>query len=354
MRKLSKIKNLVAAFTVVLGLGAFTGCGDVKKGETVATTENEVENTELKVVRIGAGDATGLQLIDLAKIAQNKGYLEEELNAIGYKYEVFGFQGQGPEINSALMSGSIDVGIYGDFPALTSKANGADTTIISIANPQYTYGVFAGPEEIKTPKDLEGKKVVVQQGTTLYYFWEQYAKANDIDLSKVQVINSNVVDATSLIQTKDADAFISAYSSLKYYEATGLGHVIESNDISADGYTATVVNIDNKYLENNKEVAVAINKALIRASEDAQSNPDDVYAILGNTYGDAGAEFAKAAYGFDSKLSYFKPEITPEIKAYFKETVNWMKENKIIDTDIDVDTYLDSSYYEQAKKELGK
>lgn len=42
---------------------------------------------------IARGLANNLQLIDLVKLAQNNGFLEEELNAVGYTYEVYGFQG---------------------------------------------------------------------------------------------------------------------------------------------------------------------------------------------------------------------------------------------------------------------
>lgn len=363
MKNKGIVKKIGAVlFATVITAGTLVGCGADKAeaestiekvSEAEEATDVKVEKDDYKVVRIGAGDANNLQLIDLVKLAQNNGFLEEELNAVGYTYEVYGFQGQGPEINTALMSNSIDVGVYGDFPALTSKASGADTTVIAIANPIFTYGVLAS-NDIQTPKDLEGKNVVVQQGTTLYYFWEQYAAKNGIDTSKVQVINSNVVDAVSLIQTGDADAFVSAYSSLKYYEATGIGHLVGSDDISSDGYSATVVNISNTFLKENPDVAVAINKALIRASEDAQKNPDAAYAILGNTYGDAGAPFAKAAYGFDETLSYFTPEITDEVRDYFAKTAQWMTANHILAAEVDLDTYLDNSYYEKAVSELGK
>lgn len=361
-----KIKTLlkkVALLTATVALVAFglTGCGSTTEKpeastEVNASTENTerktVDTSELKPFRVGCGDASKNQLNDLAAVAQNSGYLEEELNKVGYTLQVIGFQGQGPEINAALMSGSLDAGNYAEFPAFTSKASGAKTTIVALSDTQLAYGILAGSDDIKTLKDLEGKKIVVQQGTVLHYVWEQIAVEAGIDVSKVEVINSNVVDGISLIQTGDADALISSANSLKNFERQGVGHLLEG--IPETAYSLTLFNFSNEFLKEAPEVAVAVNKALIRAYNDVVENPQLFYDLLGERYGEGGAELIEATYTIDSSLEYIYPEFDDELNSHLHAVYDWMYSNSLLASEIDVDVYVDSSYFEQALEELGE
>lgn len=103
MKNKGIVKKIGAVlFATVITAGTLVGCGaDKAEAESIIekvseaeeATDVKVEKDDYKVVRIGAGDANNLQLIDLVKLAQNNGFLEEELNAVGYTYEVYGFQG---------------------------------------------------------------------------------------------------------------------------------------------------------------------------------------------------------------------------------------------------------------------
>lgn len=353
--RVKKLLLAVAIGTMVIGA---TGCGT--KTESSNGTENAVAsekttqtNGELKEFRVGCGDATNNQLNDLAQVAQNNGYLEEELNKVGYTLKVTGFQGQGPEINAAIMSGSLNAGNYAEFPSYTSKASGADTTIVAVTDPQLLYGILAKDENIKTVKDLEGKKIVVQQGTSLQYVWNRIVDETGIDESKVEVINSNVVDGLSLVQTGDADAVLSSASSVQNFENQGQGHAVEG--INADvAYTVTLFNVSNKILQESPDVAVAINKALIRSYEEVKNDPEKLYSVLGSRYGEKGADVIKDTYTINGSLDYISPEINDDFFTYMNDTYAWMKDKSLLAKDIDPNTYIDRSYYEKAVEELGE
>ncbi len=355
MKKLN-IKKLLLAVTLGTMLVAATGCGTETTDQTKnngATEKATQTRGELKEFRVGCGDATQNQLNDLAGVAQNNGYLEEELNKVGYTLKVTGFQGQGPEINAAIMSGSLDAGNYAEFPAYTSKASGADTSIVAVTNPKYTYGILAKSDDIKTVKDLEGKKIVVQQGMALQYIWELIVADAGIDESKVEVINSNVTDGLSLLQTGDADAVLSSATSILNFAEQGQGHVVEGIN-SEKIYTTTLFNVSNKILKESPELAVAINKALIRSYEQVKKDPEVLYSTLGQRYGESGADLVKETYNIDGSLDYLNPQMGDDFKTYMNTTYTWMKEHSLLSQDFDVDTYIDASYYQKAADELGK
>lgn len=350
MRKWNVKKVLL---TVTLGTMLFAAAGCGRQNGDSSKTGASTGSGKLKEFRVGCGDATNNQLNDLAEVAQSKGYLEEELNQVGYTLKVTGFQGQGPEINAAIMSDSLDAGNYAEFPSYTSKASGADTTIVAVSDPKLTYGILAKDDKIQTVKDLAGKKIVVLQGSALQYVWEQIEAAAGLDKDSVEVINSNVADGLSLLQTGDADAVLSSASSIQNFASQGQGHALEGIDADAI-YTTTVFNVSNKLLKEAPEVAVAVNKALIRAYEDVKADPQQLYSILGERYGDNGADAIKTAYTIDGSLDYLTPQINDTFRDYMENTYTWMKEQSLLAGDIDLDSYIDGSYYEQAAKELGK
>ncbi|MBR4182483.1 MAG: ABC transporter substrate-binding protein [Lachnospiraceae bacterium] len=316
------------------------------------STEEPAASGELIPFRVGCGDASSNHLGDLASIAQDKGFLEEELNKVGFTLEAIGFQGAGPEVNAAILSGSLDAGSYAEFPAITNKAVGADTTVVAIANPKQLYGILVASDEIQSVKDLEGKRIVVAQGTTLQYGWDSIVRETGIDAGKIEIINANVMDGTSLLQTGDADALISTKISVELFALSGLGHLLE--DVPEDVYGQILLTVDNGLLKEHPEVAVAYNKALIRASEYAQNDPEGVFSILGAAYGEAGALVYANGYTVDGSLSYLTPEINDSNLSSIKNVYEWLNTNGLLASEIDIDSLVDSQYYEQAAAELGK
>ena len=350
-----KIVLLVVATVLAVGLVGCGGTKDTKTEEKKASNDAGKDggsSSDLKPFRVGCGDASKNTLNDLAAVAQKNGYLEEELNKVGYTLQVTGFQGQGPEINAALMSGSLDAGNYAELPALTSKASGADTTVIALSDRQLQYGILTGSDNIKTVKDLEGKKIVVQQGTVIQYVWEQIVKATGINADKIEIINSNPVDGISLIQTGDADALVSSANSLENYARQGVGHIVE--EVPDTAYSLTLFNISNAFLKKAPEVAVAVNKALIRTYDDVVADPQILYDTLGERYGDGGAEIIKSTYTVNDSLEYLYPEFDDSFNSYIHTFYDWMEANSLLASEVDVDTYFDSSYFQKALEELGK
>lgn len=345
---MSNLKNIskkvalifILAGTLVLGL---TGCSANEEASGAS-------KGGLKELRVGVGGSDGSEAMEVAKLAYDKGWLAEELKAAGYKLKVVPLTTGGPEINEALAAGQLDAAIYGDFPAFTSKSNGIDTTIVALTNQKNQYGIVVN-DKIDTPKDLEGKKVIVPTGTVAQYYWEHFAEANDIDVSKVEIINA-ATDAISLLQTGDADAYaITAYIAA-YYETLGVGKVLKSDVEVTDGSTTFVFEVKSSLLKKDKDLGIAINKALIRAYEAAVENPEELYKALESE--NVSADAWKAAYSFDDTLSFLSPQITDEELAYYDKLNDWLYDKGNIQEKVDVDSFVDTSYYEKAKEALSK
>lgn len=315
-----------------------------------ATVTEAASKTEEKEIRIGGpGSEDSALNMELMNVAYRQGYLEDELKKAGYKLEFTFFAGAGPALNEALASDEIDVAVYGDLPAFVGKSNGADTKLIASTNSDLQYGIVTANDEIKEAKDLEGKNVIVPEGTAIQYFWENYAKQKGIDTDKVNTINA-AEDAASLLMTGDADAVVSTLCGAQSYIHMGIGKLLDTGAGLEDTSSSYVVAAQNSYLEDNPEAAVAINKALIESS-DAVLNDENV--LYKSSEGEnLSAEGWKEVYAYDTSFTYLTPEITSEEKEYWDKFDQWLVDHKLLKEKVDLSEFVDTSYYEQAKKQL--
>lgn len=351
-RLLKKGKLYIALIlTAAMLIMSLSACGsssssDAEDADSSADSSDDTSDSEeLKVLRIAANGATGYPMLELGNLALDAGYLEEELNAVGYTIEWYIFT-SGTEVNEALASGEVDAAIYGDFPAFTSKSSGLDVTVVATTNQRVQYGILS-TGEISSPSDFEGKTVVFVLGSIQQYFWEKYVEVTGIDGDAIEVVGST--DFASLLTTGSADAAPGNLYLEVYMESLGIGTVVEYGS-DYDIYTTFVVNATNDLLEESPEAAVAINKALIRAYEDAVEDPELLYeAVATETYS---VDVMRVQYEWDETLWYLDPEISDETFEYYEELNEWMYENGLISETVDIDSFIDTSYYYQALEEL--
>ena len=114
--------NKIFAFLLagVLSLG-IVGCGSAGSSDSSSTEQAASSASgDLKPLRLGCPGFDDYPLLENGKLAYDKGYLEEELNAAGYTLDLVTFQEAGPAINEAYASGELDMAFYGDYPAATA------------------------------------------------------------------------------------------------------------------------------------------------------------------------------------------------------------------------------------------
>lgn len=341
----------------VLALG-FTGCGSNSKGSANSDQTSQVssssdskqsdtkKDSNLTPFRIGIGGSAGASIVESAGLAIQNGYFEEELAKVGYVPEYVYFSGAGPEINEAFAGQKIDAAIVGDFPTLVAKSNGIDNTIVAVTNQKVNYGILTTVKGAKTIEDLEGKTAVVFGGSITQFFWQSYLQKKGVDYDSIPTVNST--DATTLLTSGDAQIYpVTAYMSYTL-EEKGLGHVIDTSD--SDIWTTFVFEVSSKLLKENDEIGTAVNKALIRAAKAAQDDPKGYYKALAGDMVSASAW--EKYYSADPTLANLSPEITDEMIKYYKNENKWLLDNGVIKNSVDISTFVNTSYYEKAKKEL--
>ena len=137
---------------------------------------------------------------------------------------------------------------------------------------------------IQTPKDLEGKKLGILQGTTSQVFADRFIEKHKLDRSKVQIVNLTPVAIQSSIMTKEIDAG-SLWQPFVYSvkKQLGDGSIIFADSDAYVGYFSTAVQKD--WAKQNPKLVEAVLRAHIKAEEFAKSNPDEAVAIVAQEIG---------------------------------------------------------------------
>lgn len=352
MRKLGKLL-VTAALAATMAFGVI-GCGSSgKTQETENAKKQEQSNSDdaAKIkVRIGCVGENNV-LTDALGIAQEKGYLDEEMEKAGYEAEVIGFAQAGPAINEAFVSNEIEMAVYGDLPATICKASGTDTTIFAVENDQQQMCILAQKDSgIQSAKDLAGHKVIVAIGTIYQEYFKNIIADAGIDEAEVEQLNT-FTDATSMMQSGDADALITSTSIAYYLEEQGVGTVVQTSESTPD-WTAQFFAVgQTQFLKENPEAAKALVKAAIRGKEYLLENKEECYQLFADRSNGYAKSVYEKIYAYDETFPYLDPTLDQDNTERLKSLVEFCKEEALITGDVDAESFIEPSYAQEAAEE---
>jgi sulfonate transport system substrate-binding protein len=102
--------------------------------------------------------------------ALQQGQLQRELAPLGFSEVVTRVFPNGPDLNEALVSGNLDVGIYGDTPAVVARAQGFEGRLLGFDNVGMNVWLLTPRGGVKTVKELEGKTIGVALGSYMHRY----------------------------------------------------------------------------------------------------------------------------------------------------------------------------------------
>lgn len=346
--KRGKILGLTALLTVGI-MAAMTSCASSESSGLDKGASLAVDESGLKVINVGL-PMSGTDLsIEAITPANASGILAEELEKAGYKLNAVGFGSGGTAVNEALASGQVDLAFMGDVPEVIAASNGVDIQAFASLNSASNLGVLVAKDSgIKSITDLKGKKVVIAFGTVIHKYLNDVLKANGLSLDDVEIIN-DIANAGTLLASGDADAVVSTAVGIYSYQGAGIGDIIDIS-LGKPELAAQFFAVGRKdFLEANPEAAKAIIKALIRSREWSKDNLDKFYESFATD--SVSAEVYKSVYPSDTDFDYFDPQITDESVRKLKELSTFLLDNGITTKEADIDSFVNTSYYDEAVKE---
>ncbi|XVQ07255.1 ABC transporter substrate-binding protein [Spirillospora sp. CA-255316] len=265
-----KLPRVLAAGLIVL---AATACG---------SSEADSGSGTLRIGVIGSG--VGNKLTRAVGFLDQRGRLLPELKAAGItRLKVATFP-NGPDLNQALAGGSLDIGMYGDTPALIGRGQGLPTRLLSLNSVRLDAAIVAkkdgGPVSLK---DLEGKRVGVQTGSYIHRYLLGALEQAGVRPKEIIHMYTPAIIAALEKNSIDAGALVSADQVA--VEKKGFKSInVASRDHPGLLGTSTTV-VTEKYLAGHKDIVKVWQRAEIKSVQVAKADWPGYTAYVAKTGG---------------------------------------------------------------------
>jgi NitT/TauT family transport system substrate-binding protein len=214
-----------------------------------------------KVIKVGA----------LKLIHSITPHFYEKFAPAGYRIEVIPFESP-TDGKNAVVTGSVDFGTFG-FAAAALGAAAGEPVVIFAAQCNRGMAVMAGAKsDIKSIKDLKGKRVAIWPGSTQEVVILERLKAEGMTIKDVQHVRLPFSDMASALARGDVDAYVGAEPGPGISLANGVGKVVEYPYSTAIGSLNMVMTAKADTIEKNPELVKAFMAMHKKATDYAMAN----------------------------------------------------------------------------------
>lgn len=325
---------LLVLVSAILAVSVITGCSENKSTQASSNENNET------VLRIAAQP---YPLYTPVYVAYRLGYLDEELNAVGAKYEWKSFK-SGPLVNEAVAAGEADLGFMADLPAIIAKSTGLPIEVVSnVAYGEKGIAVLAKADSpIKSVADLKGKKVAYATGSYAQHLLALLLSKEGLTLNDVQSVNLGAGDQPAALASGKVDAIVIWEQYISQLTSDGTAKVIADGTGVKRGNMVTYAVSD--YANKNPKVIEAYIKALNRADEVIKNEPEKAAEAVAEDFGVNKELMLKIIPNFT-----FSTEFTEDDIAEIKNVKDFSLESGIISKDVDIDSFINKKYLDAIK-----
>ncbi|HEX2389860.1 MAG TPA: ABC transporter substrate-binding protein [Casimicrobiaceae bacterium] len=172
-------------------------------------------------------------------------------------------------------AGSDTFGLADSSSVILTASKGADVkSVMSLLNTTGYSVVSLAEANIKTPKDLEGKKVAVTPGDPLGQLLQALCKANGVDCSKISMVQVDPAAKVVTVLEKKADALLGGvddqYFLIKYKGANPAA--MRYADFGGNIVGMTIFT-SGETLKKNPDLVKRFVRATVKSWEEAKKNP---------------------------------------------------------------------------------
>lgn len=204
-------------------------------------------------------------------LAMKKGYYKEE------NIDLTVLRGSGSADSAKKIDlGQADVGISDAPTVLTAISKGANLKMVAVVYDKAGNNLFFRKSaNIKTPKDLVGKKIAVPPADSHRVLWPAFAAINGIDPASVTLVNIKPEGKQAIVAAGEVDGSFDLYTSYAIWEKVlgkgEVGHLLWA-DFGLPIYGHTYF-VNNDLLQKNPKLVERFLRATHKGWRDAKANP---------------------------------------------------------------------------------
>jgi len=236
--------------------------------------------------------------------ALKEGQLLRELAPLGFREIVTRNFPNGPDLNEAFLSGVLDVGIYGDTPAIVARSKGLDGQLIGFDAVGMNVWLLTPRGGARSVQELQGQAIGVARGSYMHRYVLGLLKEHGLQGS-VKVIHIFPRDGEAALDQGSIAAFAAQIDVGPLLAARGYP-VIDEAARHPTLLGSSVIVASKKVLVATPELPAAWSRARRAALRDIHKDSERYYAFHAEVSG-----FPLAAVKASHPLSQFPPEAYP-------------------------------------------
>ena len=225
-------------------------------------------NAEDKVLRVGT----------LKLIHGITPYFYEKFAPPGYKVEVVPFESP-TDGKNAVLTGTVDTCIHGIAAFLLGAAAGEPVVIVAAATNRGMGIIADAKSDIKTVKDLQGKRVAIFPGSTQEVVILERLKAEGMSIKDIQPIRLSFSDMPGALARGDIDAYVGAEPGPGISLANGTGRLVEYPYSTPIGSLNMILSASEKMIKENPERLKLIVEMHKKATDYAMAHPEEMVEV---------------------------------------------------------------------------
>ena len=241
----------------------------------------------------------------------------------------------GPEQTQALASGDIQF-LYavGATSVILSASNGADIKVISTySRSPEAFRMFAGKDsKIQSAADLKGKKIAGPKGTILHELMVAYLATAGLTEKDVEFVSMGIPDAQAALVGGTIDCALLAGPTAYNMEKDGYKIVTTGKGLVD---ATIVVATSQSFYDKNPLLVKRFLKAQDQIASYMKENSEEILEMTAKET-ELSIDAVKEMY----PMYDFSTEITDADITSMKKTEQFMKDNAMIENDVDIDQLI--------------
>ncbi|ABD07540.1 Twin-arginine translocation pathway signal [Rhodopseudomonas palustris HaA2] len=221
-------------------------------------------------------------------------YFYEKFAPAGFKIEVIPFESP-TDGKNAVVTGSVDLGIFGLAAATLGGANGEPVVVVAAACNRGMAVVAGKNSGIGGIKDLKGKKVAIWPGSTQEVVILDRLSAEGMTIKDVEAVRVSFSDMAPALARGDIDAYVGAEPAAGISLANGVGKIVEYPYSTPTGSLNMVLSTRRELIEKDPELIRTLLKIHRKASEFAMGDRDAFIAMAMQKLGQQKPSIEQAA-----------------------------------------------------------
>jgi NitT/TauT family transport system substrate-binding protein len=221
-------------------------------------------------------------------------YFYERFAPAGYRIEVIPFESPA-DGKTAVVTGTVDFGMYGLAAATLGAAAGEPVTIIAAACNRGMAIVAAKDAPINSVKDLKGKRVGIWPGSTQEVVILDRLAAEGLSIRDIKPVRVSFSDMAPALARGDLDAYVGAEPGPGISLANGAGKIVEYPYSTPTGSLNMVLTTSRSMIAKDPDLVRTLLLIHRKATEYAMSDRDAFIAVTVQKLGQPRASIEKAA-----------------------------------------------------------